>query len=152
MGVIFTPPNGDLLWKRALVTVCDVTTVTVPDLNYSATFTHTLNGNQSVTEDVTVPLPFSGDQESYGYHVSTMYLYGNTLIAQSSADDVLTVQSWWAWLRVGTVAGLALTFIGICVGGYKVRERRRKNKLKQEKTKQVIRQQQRIIQNLKKQS
>jgi hypothetical protein len=147
LGVIFTPPNGDLLWKRALVTVCDVTTVTVPDLNYSATFTHTLNGNQSVTEDVTVPLPFSGDQESYGYHVSTMYLYGNTLIAQSSADDVLTVQSWWAWLWVGTVVGLALTFIGICVGAYKIRVRKRNNKLKLQKMQQVIRQQNHALQN-----
>lgn len=109
-----------------------VSVYTVPSLNYSETVSRMLNGSQSVTVDVIVPLPLI-DPQTYDYHVSTSYLYGNTLIAQSSTDGTLLVQSWWIWMWAGIVAALALTFIGMCAGGYKLRERRRKKKLKEEK-------------------
>jgi hypothetical protein len=122
-----------------------VNVYTVPSLNYTKTVTHTLNGNQSVTVDVIVPVPLIGS-DTYDYHVSTTYLFGNTLIAQSTMDGVLTVQWWWGWVWTGTVTFLSLVFVGICVGAYKVRERKRK----QEEVKRTIQKQKRIIEGQKK--
>jgi hypothetical protein len=133
--------------QTSTVNVDVVTIVTVPDLNYSVVLKHTLNGNQSVTEDVTVPLPLLG-QAIYAYHVSTTYMYGNTLIGQSNTDGTLTMQTWYIWLWAGIITALALTVIGLVVGGYVLRKRRIRNKLKFQKTQNQVRTQQRTIQRL----
>jgi hypothetical protein len=136
--IVCVPP------QTSTVNVEAVTVVMVPSLNYTETLTQTLNGSQPVTEDVTVPLPLL-TQQTYDYHVSTTYLYGNTLIGQVSTDGTLMVQWWWVWMWAGTVATMILVFIGSCVGVYKLRERKRK-KAEMQKT---IRQQRHEIVNLR---
>lgn len=125
--VVCAPP------ATSTVDINAITVVTVPELNYTTVLRHTISGNQSITEDVTIPLPFMNQQGSYIYQVSTIYMYGDTLITQSSTEGTLTVQSWWVWMWAGLVAGLILSFIGITVGGYKLHERKQKNKLKLQK-------------------
>jgi hypothetical protein len=124
------------------VDVTAITIVTIPSLNYMNVLNSTLSGSQSITEDVIVPLPLM-NQGSYDYQVSTTYLFGNTLITQSSMDGTLTVQWWWIWMWAGLVAGLILSFIGITVGAYFLHKRRLEAKAKLLRAQQKIRQLQR---------
>ena len=77
---------------------------------------------------LTVPLPFLG-KSSYSYQATTLYYSGAIVVAQTSREGVLTVQSWWVWLWVAIVVTSVSVLIGICVGVYKLHERKQKDKL-----------------------
>jgi len=110
-----------------------VSVFTVPDLNYSVTVTSMAEGNNSALQDVTVPLNIFG-QTSYAYHVATSYFVEQTLIGDQSFNGILSVQQWWLWMWIGVWAAVALTLVGMCVGGYVWREKQRKKQKERQAT------------------